>query len=209
MSSFVNQLLRPGDHCDELRQKLVLTLPEPTDRAHDHRKGMCIYWKMPHCGFQFPLTPFQRNVLKQLKIPPSQLTSTGWCVVSSLECFLSEFNKISKSPRIYATFGLLLQFYSVQISDDYITLKKRTDLPGGRKSDLFVTDKKMSKVDGWNFGWAYLANPADIDSNFADGSIPYKWRNLDKDKLIVPKPESFPSSDIQGAKRIRKFISDS
>lgn len=206
---FVDQLVRPGDHYEELHRKLVLTLLGPQDRAHDHRKGMSIYWKMPFCGFQFPLTLFQRNVLKLLKIPPSQLTSTAWCVVSSFECFMNECSKLLKGPKIYLTVGLLLQFYKVQVSDDYITHKKRTDFTDGRKNDIFLPDSAMSKIDGWNFGWAYLANYADIERNFEDGSIPCKWRNLDKDKLIAPKPESFVASDIQGADRIREFISNS
>lgn len=209
LSEFVNQLLRPGDRCEELRRKLVLTLPEPRDRAHDHRKGMSIYWKMPFCGFQFPLTPFQLAVLKQLRIPLAQLTSTAWCVVSSFDCFIAEFNNVSKGPRIYPTIGLLLQFYSLQISDDYLTLKKHTDPSAPRKNEIFMPDTALFKIDGWNFGWAYLANYVDIEENFRDEAIPCKWRDFDKDPLAAPKPDSFATSDIQGADRIREFILNS
>lgn len=60
---FPDELVKSG-HCHEItNEMLLLVLPGLNDRAHDYRKGMCIYWRMPACGFQLPLSRFQQSVL--------------------------------------------------------------------------------------------------------------------------------------------------
>jgi hypothetical protein len=51
------------------------------DKAHDHNKGLCIYWKISKCGFRLFLSNFWERTSPSWDITLAQLTGTASCIL--------------------------------------------------------------------------------------------------------------------------------
>ena len=161
ISDFWEELVGEGFRDDDKfsRDTVGLIAPSFGDRALDHEKGLCVYWKMPKCGFQLALTNFERKLLKTLDITPAQLTAAAWCTIVSFEYIFETFKK--ELGNAVPTVPLLGHFFTVAItSDDYLAVKRKP------KVERLFTEKnpRISRVDSWNEGWAYIPHPERVES---------------------------------------------
>ena len=149
------------------RELLGLVPPSFTDRAHDHEKGMCVYWKMPKCGFLLEISDFARSLLQELDVAPAQLTGPAWCTVSSFEGIFRQFSDHFGGAQ--PTLSVFSFFFSVAVvNDDYLSVKKKIGSP-------LIFDTRLSKIDAWNEGWAYIPDPNRVSSL---RGIRGEWRPL-------------------------------
>jgi len=139
--------------------KVGLVPPSLEDRAHDDERGLCVYWKMPKCGFQLALSNFERSLLKVLDITPAQLTAVSWCTIVSFERIFETFSKALGDAR--PTIPLFGHFFTTAVtSEDYLVIKRRP------KRERIFTEKnpRISRIDGWADGWAYIPHPEGVES---------------------------------------------
>ena len=149
------------------RELLGLVPPSFTDRAIDHEKGMCVYWKMPKCGFHLEISDFARALLQELDVAPAQLTGPAWCTVSSFKGLFRQFSDHFGGAQ--PTLAVFSFFFSVAVvNDDYLSVKKKIGSP-------MIFDSRLSKIDAWNEGWAYIPNSDRVSSL---RGIRGEWRPL-------------------------------
>jgi len=161
ISEFWEELVGEGFKNDERLSfnKVGLVSPSFEDRAHDHEKGLCIYWKMPKCGFQLALSNFEKSLLKALDITPAQLTAVSWCTIVSFQRIFETFSKDLGAAR--PTLPLFGHFFTTAVaSEDYLVIKRKP------KVERLFTEKnpRISRIDSWNNGWAYIPHPEGVES---------------------------------------------
>ena len=160
-SEFWEELVGEGFKNDERLSfdKVGLVSPSFEDMAHDHEKGLCIYWKMPKCGFQLALSNFEKSLLKALDITPAQLTAVSWCTIVSFQRIFETFSKDLGAAR--PTLPLFGHFFTTAVaSEDYLVIKRKP------KVERLFTEKnpRISRIDSWNNGWAYIPHPEGVES---------------------------------------------
>ena len=149
---------------------VALIPPARNDRAHDHSLGMCIYWRMPWCGFRLPISRFQRKLRQLFDVAPGQVTSAAWCTIASFEEFFRYFRKdLGCDAPTPALFG---QYFVVSVlNDSFLTVKKKQGV-----TQIFdLGNPRKSRINAWNHGWAYLSKPEDIPSL---NGVRVSWRPL-------------------------------
>lgn len=175
-----------------------LVPPTRNCRAHDSGKGMCVYHRMPSCGFRLALTPFQIRLLEYLKAPPVQLSPAAWCYITSFERLFAEFEDLKgHEPSL----PLLFHYFSLAVTSEFYSLKKKTV----KKLEIFISEsgkgQALSKVDYWNEGWVYIPNSNRVPSL---ATIPATWRSL----LTYGIPTFFEmksSADTEPLRRLRNL----
>ena len=181
-----------GDREDYPEHVLDLVAPGPDDRAHDWKRGTCIYWKMPKCGFKIRVSRFVREILRHLDVAPAQLTGPAWCYVMSFKYL---FDYMPELKLYWPNVGLFFHYFSpIYNTESHLAIRKRG------KIALF---ESISKVDDWNQGWVYLANPGDL-SCFRE--IRRKWRHLTKESLVPNSPPSLTSEDLKAVDILDKYF---
>ena len=171
------------------RSALNLVIPNPGERPYDHSKGLCIYRKMPYCGFRLPLSPFVRELLQIVNVSPSQLTAPAWCYIASFEEIFRQFTFLPTESR--PTVPLFFRLFSLNhASPAHVALKKR-----GKSVLIFNTGltRKFSKVDGWKESWVYLENFREVES--LEG-IRETWRSLSAGKNLAPDVRKLRTSPL-------------
>jgi hypothetical protein len=120
VETFLDQLL----HNLEDGYRSVDISPFEDDRAHDHNKGMCIYWKMPKCGFRLPLTTFKKLLLRRWDVILAQLMGVAWCTITSFEKLYEEASRPlgGRAPTI----GVFNHYFSLVASNYYYTIRKKS-----------------------------------------------------------------------------------
>lgn len=152
--TFYEELIREDAREAITQDHLAFALPLAADRAHDHGKRLCVYWKMPKCEFRLPLTDFEQLFLKTMWMAPAQLIAVAWCYISSFERlfkkFRDKFGELKSIPLFANYFSLYKSF------KDFILVKRKAD-----SVTLFDINgnPKVKKVDDWNKGWVYLTQP--------------------------------------------------
>lgn len=199
LDTFYDELVCEMYRHDITRDKLSLCLPTAMDRAHDSDKGLCVYWKMPKCGFRLPINPFEEELLKTLDVPPSQLTSTSWCTIASFGRIFSEFGK--ELGYVKPTIALFAHFFTVAVtSKDFMSIKKKVTAPS-----LFDTvgNPRLQKIDAWNEDWAYITTPGKVRS--LDG-LRISWRVLGENSGGKPSlPSAMSPEESYTASRLEEF----
>ena len=176
---------------------LTLVPPSADDRAHDHEKGMCVFWKMPKCGFRLPITDFQRRLLTKLDITPSQLTSSSWCTISSFEGFFERFKEELEGAA--PTAGLFGHFFMIAVLNDSLLFVKKKQ--GG--TQIFSDkNKHKKKVESWKNGWVYIPNPSDV---FSLEGIRTTWRPFEVNRGPV-LPRSLTIAEVWVAEKIKEIV---
>jgi hypothetical protein len=112
VETFLDQLLRNPEE----GYRPIAISPTEDDHTHDHNKGMCIYWKMPKCGFRLPLTTFKKLLLRTWDVTPAQLTGVAWCTITSFEKLYEETSGPlgGRAPTI----GMFNHYFSLVASND-------------------------------------------------------------------------------------------
>ena len=95
---------------DEEENETSIILPDINDRAHHHRKGLCLYWILPYCGLQLPLTKFERTLLRLVDLAPCQLTPPTWCHITS---FQQLFEQIPTLKEYKPSVPVFCAFYAL------------------------------------------------------------------------------------------------
>lgn len=197
--------LVPEEHRDEFpREKIHLRAPEPEDRAHDSKKGVTIYWKMPHCGFKLKLSPFVREILKNLEVAPAQLPPAAWSYISSFEEMFTQFS--DHFSGLKPTYPVFFRFFrSMCLNSCYSGIRKAVSSP-------FLFDisraSKWNKFDGWNHAWVYFENPGDFEC-WRDVRV--EWKVLVKEpkkskKEIIEESILLPPVDQYKIKLVEEFV---
>jgi hypothetical protein len=103
VETFLDQLFHnPGDG-----YRPVAISPSEDDRAHDHNKGRCIYWKMSKCGFRLPFTSFKKLLLRSWDVTPTQLT---WVARIQLEIYFSTDPELTRIQH-FRLINIIIFFY--------------------------------------------------------------------------------------------------
>lgn len=180
LDTFYDELvLVKGNEGGVTQRKLNLVLPTRNDRAHDSEKGLCVYWRMPRCGFQLPLSAFARALLRALDVTPAQLTSTSWCTIASFELIFEEFKEQLRDAR--PTVPLFANFFTVAVSTDYLSVRRK--LQGFELFDP-RSNPRIQRIDAWNEAWVYISNP-EAESSLKN--IRCSWRVFGKGPGGKPK----------------------
>lgn len=174
VDEFYDELVAEGFRDRISREVLSLLPPDISDRAHDSDKGLCVYWKMPRCGFSLPLSDFEKALLRALDVTPAQLTSTTWCTITSFELIFEEFWE--ELGGVEPTVPIFTHFFTIAVATkDFLTVRKR--LKGPELFDI-SRNPQLQRIDGWNEGWAYIPHP---DKVFSLKDIRRTWRVLDRE----------------------------
>jgi hypothetical protein len=180
---------------------LSLSAPQREDRAIDHQKGMCIYWKMSKCGFKLPLSDFEMELLGCLDVAPAQVASTSWCTIASFQSLFEQF----KPLRAFApTINLFSYFFQASISsDDYVSFKTRSIPNESRR--IFAPSTALSRIHAWNEGWVYLRRPEKIRTL---EDIRIEWRPLTiKNKTqTIRLPQELSEREEEAAEIIKALV---
>jgi hypothetical protein len=111
---------------------------------------MCIYWKMPKCGFRLPLTTFKKLLLRTWDVTPAQLTGVAWCTITSFEKLYEEASGPlgGRAPTI----GMFNHYFSLVASNDYYTIRKKLGV-----IEIFDSNNtNIQRINLWNLGWVYI-----------------------------------------------------
>jgi hypothetical protein len=184
--------------------ELGLITPGMNDRAIDHPKGLCIYYKMPKCGFQLPLSEFIVDLLTSLDVAPSQIASTAWCYISSFDKLFAQYSEYFEgyTPTV-ALFG---KFYYFSVtSDDYLSVKARSFGEENAKKRVFTPSSKLNKIEFWNEGWVYIPHHEQVPSL---EKIRKHWRPLKVNgkKQKSSLPDNLTREDCVARARLEKLI---
>ena len=112
ISSMKKGLIMPESRDEFPPSALSLSAPQHEDRAIDHEKGMCIYWKMSKCGFKLPLSDFEMDLLRCLDVAPAQVASTSWCTIASFQSLFEEFKPLRGLGPTINLFQLLFPSFN-------------------------------------------------------------------------------------------------
>lgn len=190
--AFYEELVDEADREEYPRHALQLRVPGPDDRAHDSNLGMCIYWKMPKCGFKIRVSKFVREILRHLDVAPAQLTAPAWCYIMSFK-FLFDFLPELKSH--FPSVGLFFHYFApLYNNESHLAIRKRG------KVTLF---DRLSKADDWNHGWVYLQNPTDLK---CFNEIRRIWRPLKKESLIPRSRPPLTSDELKIVKLLDGYF---
>lgn len=197
---FPRELIRKASQPFFTSDVFHLVPPTRNCRAHDSDKGMCIYYRMPSCGFRLPLTPFQIKLLEYLQAPPAQLSPAAWCYITSFERLFIEFEELQDyEPSL----PLLFHYFSLAVTSDFYSLKKKT----AKKLEIFISEsgkgQPLSKVDYWNEGWVYIPNSKEVPSL---RTISPAWRSL-LTAGIPPFSEMKTCADTEAIEKIEELVS--
>ena len=199
VDEFYRELVAGGHRKDITPETLCLIPPASEDRAFDANRGMCVFWKMPRCGFRLPLSLFERALLVELNVTPSQLTSTSWCTITSFERIFVDFAEELRGAK--PSVPLFCHFFCLAISSmDYLTVKRRL---GG--VEIFDShNPKIQMIHEWREGWVWIPSPEKVSS--LEG-IRQDWRPLGKGFEGKPAFELKMSKDEeQVARKIERLV---
>ena len=96
------QALVPEEQRGEFPRDMIrFRVPKSTDRAHDSKKGVAIYWKMPYCGFKLKLSPFVQALLAVNSMsPPRRSPLRGGAIYLVLKRCLSNSPLTSETNHL-------------------------------------------------------------------------------------------------------------
>ena len=135
------------------------------DKIYHTKRGMGLYLKMPQWGTKFPLSHFIKQTLCILRIPPSQLSGTAWCYMSSFEAIFQLYKKDFESSLLRRpTLPIFLFYFSFQPDRSWVTVRVT-------KNKLF---NQFSKVDKAVNKYMYL--PLEEEDYSWCNYLPIKWR---------------------------------
>jgi len=199
VEEFYGELVGSRHRQDVTPELLCLIPPSSEDRAFDANKGMCVFWKMPRCGFRLPLSRFERALLVELNVTPSQLTSTSWCTITSFERIFVDFEEELRGAK--PSVPLFCHFFCLAISSmDYLTVKRKL---GG--VELFDShNPKIQRIHEWRDGWVWIPSPEKVPSL---DRIRLDWRPLGKGCEGKPNFELTLSKDEERvARKIEQLV---
>ena len=184
-----------------LPSDLSLSAPQHEDRAIDHKKGMCIYWKMPKCGFKLPLSDFEVDLLGCLDVAPAQVASTSWCAIASFQSLFEEFKELKSFEP---TVNLFSFFFQASISNyDFVSFKARS-VPGESRR-IFAQSTALSRIHAWNEGWVYLRRPEKVLS-LQDMRVEWRPLTINNKAQTIRLSQELSEKDEKAAKIIKTLV---